>query len=146
MSPIDAAILRRKMQHIAVCLDHLRPIGRLAPSEYAAANRLLERKAAERLLQQAIEAALDINAHMIAELGGDLPADYYGGFVAMGRLGAIEVELAAELAPSAGLRNRLVHEYEGIDDDKVHSAIETILRLYPRYVSAIDAYLTRHAL
>lgn len=30
------------------------------------------------------------------------------------RAGVIEAGLAEELAPSAGLRNRIVHEYEGL--------------------------------
>jgi uncharacterized protein YutE (UPF0331/DUF86 family) len=146
VSPIDAAILRRKLQHIVTCLDHLRPIARMAPDEYAGSERLMERKATERLLQEAIEAALDINAHMIAELGGDLPAEYYGGFVEMGRLGVIPNDLASELAPSAGLRNRLVHEYEEIDDAKVFLSVETILRLYPLYVSALQAHIESQGL
>jgi hypothetical protein len=51
-------------------LESLRPLGRLSVGEYRA--RLYERKAAERLLQEAIEAALDINAHLIAELGSEI--------------------------------------------------------------------------
>ncbi len=71
MSPIDAAIIRRKLQRITASLDGLRPIARLSLEEYRA--RFYERKATERLLQEAIEAALDVNAHLIAELGGEVP-------------------------------------------------------------------------
>lgn len=107
MSPTDAVIVRRKLQPIVTCLEHLRPI---------------------------------------AELGGDLPADDRGGFLSLGRLGLISNELALELAPSAGLRNRLAHEYEGVDDMKVFASIESLLRLYPRYVSAVEAYIERQGL
>lgn len=144
MSPVDAAIIRRKLQHIVASLDGLRPIGRLSVEEYRA--RLYERKAAERLLQESIEAALDINAHLISELGREIPEEYYGGFLSVGELGIIPSELAGSLAPSAGLRNRLVHEYETIDDAKVLGAIGTLLDLYPRYVKAIEAYLTKAGL
>ena len=77
MSPIDAAIIRRKLQRIMASLDGLRPIARLSLEEYRA--RFYERKATERLRQEAIEAALDVNAHLIAELGGEVPEEYYGG-------------------------------------------------------------------
>ena len=113
MSPIDAAIIRRKLQRIAASLDGLRPVARLSLEEYRA--RFYERKATERLLQEAIEAALDVNAHLIAELGGEVPEEYYGGFLKVGQLGVLPVDLAGALAPSAGLRNRLVHEYETIE-------------------------------
>ncbi len=144
MSPVDAAVIRRKLAHIIACLDGLRPLGRLSLDEYRA--RFYERKAAERLLQEAIEAALDINAHMIAELGGEVPEEYYGGFLKMADLGIVPLALADSLAPSAGLRNRLVHEYETIDDAKVLASTGTLLELYPRYVQAVEAYLAKAGL
>jgi len=139
VSPVDAAIIRRKLGHIAESLDALRPLARLSLAEYRA--RLYERKAAERLLQEAIEAALDINAHLIAELGADVPDEYFGGFIKLGDVGVLPRDLAASLAPSAGLRNRLVHEYAALDDAKVLGSITVILDLYPRYVQAVAAYL-----
>jgi uncharacterized protein YutE (UPF0331/DUF86 family) len=144
LSPVDAAIIRRKLQRIAASVDGLRPIARLSLDEYRA--RFYERKATERLLQEAIEAALDVNAHLIAELGGDLPDEYYGGFLKIGQLGVLPTDLAGALAPSAGLRNRLVHEYETIDDAKVLASVGTLLQLYPRYVQAIESYLTKAGL
>src|SRR5262249_29722842 len=104
-----------------------------------------ERKAAERLLQEMIEAALDISAHVLAESGKELPDDYYGGFIALGTLGVVPERLARELAPSAGLRNRLVHEYDPIDDGKVLDALGLALSLYPEFVAAVEAHLTRLA-
>ena len=144
MSPIDAAIVRRKLQRIAASLDGLRPIARLSLEEYRA--RFYERKATERLLQEAIEAALDVNAHLIAELGGEVPEEYYGGFLKVGQLGVLLADLAGALAPSAGLRNRLVHEYETIDDAKVLASVGVLLQLYPRYIQAVESYLTKAGL
>ena len=82
-------------------------------------------------LHEGIEAALDVNAHLIAELGAEVPDDYYGGFVKLGDLGILPRELARSLAPSAGLRNRLVHEYESLDDAKVLASIGALLAQYP---------------
>jgi uncharacterized protein YutE (UPF0331/DUF86 family) len=144
VSPVDAAIVRRKLQHIASCLDTLRPIAGLSLDEYR--TRVYERKAAERLLQEAIEAALDINAHLIAELGGEVPDDYHSGFVRVGQLGVLPTDLAAALAPSAGLRNRLVHEYDTLDDAKVLTAMKVLLERYPRYIQAVEGCLTKAGL
>lgn len=81
MSPVDAAIVRRKLGHIITSLELLRPIAGLAVHDYR--GRVWERKGTERVLQEAIEAALDINAHLIAELGTEVPDDYFGGFIKM---------------------------------------------------------------
>jgi uncharacterized protein YutE (UPF0331/DUF86 family) len=144
VSPVDAAIIRRKLHRIAASLDGLRPIARLSLEEYRA--RFYERKATERLLQEAIEAALDVNAHLIAELGSEVPEEYYGGFLKVGQLGVLSADLAGALAPSAGLRNRLVHEYETIDDAKVLASVGVLLQLYPRYIQAVESYLTKAGL
>ena len=141
MSPIDAAIVRRKLGHIMTSLELLGPMRGIPLQEYR--RRTWERKGVERVLQEAIEAALDVNAHLIAELGHDVPDDYFGGFVKLGQLGILSEELAGALAPSAGLRNRLVHEYDALDDAKVLAAVGTILDLYPRYIQAIEAELVR---
>ena len=141
MSPVDAAIVRRKLGHIITSLDLLRPMREMSLLEYR--QRVWERKGVERVLQEAIESALDVNAHLIAELGHDVPDDYFGGFVKLRQLGVLPEELAAALAPSAGLRNRLVHEYDALDDAKVLAAVGTILDLYPRYIQAIEAALVR---
>ena len=141
MSPIDAAIVRAKLGHIMTSLDLLRPMRAMPLADYRA--RVWERKGVERVLQEAIEAALDINAHVIAERGLDVPDDYFGGFIKLGEVGILAGELAGALAPSAGLRNRLVHEYDAIDDAKVLAAVGTILDLYPRYIQAIEAELTK---
>lgn len=77
----------------------------------------------------------------IAELGHTVPDDYFGGFTKLGDLGVLPAELARALAPSAGLRNRLVHEYDAIDDGKVLAAVGTTLDLYPRYIRAIETHL-----
>ena len=143
MSPVDAAMVRRKLAHIVSCLDALGPLAALTLEEYR--GRLYERKATERLLQEAIEAALDVNAHMVAEAGGVVPDDYYGGFVTLGDLGILPPDLARSLAPSAGLRNRLVHEYGGLDDAKVLASIAVLRDVYPRYIQGIERHLTAQA-
>lgn len=144
MSPVDAAIICRKLGHLVAALEGLRPLSRLSLDEYRA--RFYERKAAERLLQEAIEAALDVNARVIAELVADVPEDSHLGFFKMAEVGVLAPDLSRSLAQSAGLRNRLVHEYDAIDDAKVLAAIGTLLQLYPRYVQAVEAYLTKTGL
>jgi len=104
MSPVDAALVRRKLARIAASIDALGPLAQLTLPEYRA--RLYERKAAERFLQEGIEAALDVNAHLIAELGAEVPDDYYGGFVKLGDLGVLPRELALSLAPLTSTRTQ----------------------------------------
>lgn len=51
-------------------------------------------------------------------------------------------ELADELAPSAGLRNRLVHQYDDIDDAIVLRAVGEARRSFGAYAAAVERMLT----
>jgi uncharacterized protein YutE (UPF0331/DUF86 family) len=84
-----------------------------------------------------IEAAIDVNAHVLVELSGTAPRDYHQSFTELGKQGWLPVELAERLAPSAGLRNRLVHQYATIDDRRVFDALGMAVEQFPAYVSGV---------
>lgn len=141
MSPIEVEIIRRKLAVIAENLAALKPIETLAKEEYI--KDVYKRKATERLLQELIEAAIDINSHMIVQTGNTAPDDYYDSFIKAGELDIISSTIAEKLAPSAGLRNRLVHEYDLLEHSLVLGAVKTAAALYPRYVKEIDDYISK---
>ena len=121
MSPLDKEILRRKLVVIIENLRALAPIREMTREEYF--GDLYRRKAAERMLQELIEAAIDINTHIIVQAGGGAPDDYCESFIKAGEHGILPPELAGKLAPSTGLRNRLVHEYHALNHDLVRAPI-----------------------
>src|SRR4030066_409588 len=71
-------------------------------------------------LEKIIMRAIDINQHMIAELGrGDERVrGYEDTFYILSQFGIYSEEFAKQIAPSAGLRNRLVHEYNNTRQDR----------------------------
>jgi len=140
MTGVDAALVWRKLARIRRNLDELAPFAALRRAEYQ--QDLLRRKAIERLLQEVGEAAADIILHLLRVLDRPTPSDYYESFVQVGKAGTISGDLAEALAPSAGLRNRLVHDYDEIDHEIVLSAIGESLALFRRYVRSVEEYLT----
>ncbi len=60
-----------------------------------------------------------------------------------GELEVIPDELSRELAPSAGSRNILVHEYDTLDDGLILEAVGKARRLYREYIKAIGEYMKR---
>ena len=54
--------------------------------------------------------------------------------------------MADALAPSAGLRNRLVHEYDEIDDRKVLEPVGRAIHDLGAYVEAVEAHLEEQEL
>ena len=141
MSPIDKEIIKRKLAVIVENLNTLEPISRMTLEKYI--EDVYKRKATERLLQELIEAAIDINTHMLVETGSIAPDDYYESFIKMGELKIISTDLAEKLAPSAGLRNRLVHEYDLLKHPMVLQSVRMAEEHYPRYVREIEDYIEK---
>ncbi len=139
MSPGDPVVLRRKLAVIVENLKALQKIENLPPDQYQA--DIFTRKGTERLLQELVEAAIDINTHILVMDGHGAPPDYHQGFLRLADHGILSRDLAEALAPSAGLRNRLVHEYENIVDTIVLDAVGKAQQLFPQYVAAIERYL-----
>jgi uncharacterized protein YutE (UPF0331/DUF86 family) len=129
----------RKLKRIADDLQLLEPFRRLELAEYQ--KDVYRRKAVERLLQEIVEAAIDINSHLLVETGKDAPNDFHSSFVTLGEAGTLDTDLALRLAPSAGLRNRIVHDYERLDDAIVLRWVGRALDDFPLYIASIERWL-----
>lgn len=82
--------------------------------------------------------ACDINSHLITQKLQRPPEDYFESFIELGNLKIIPKDLALKLAPSAGLRNALVHAYDKIDEKKVKQGIHLALLYFPKYIRALE--------
>ncbi len=85
---------------------------------------------------------IDINYHLIIETGHPPPPDYHASFSRLGDLKIREPELARRIARCAGLRNRLVHEYDEIDPQKVFESLQAARADMPAYLRQIQSYLS----
>ena len=135
MSPVDQQLVERKLQRIAENLTELEKVHRQGWNHYQSTK--LVRKGTEKYIQETVEAASDINSHILVEKGLGVPEDYYQGFIKLGEGRVIPFDLAQEIAPAAGLRNRIVHDYEKLDDRKVFDSIEKMFEIFPKYIQAV---------
>lgn len=60
-------------------------------------------------------------------------------FIEMGRIAVLPPAFAQKMAPSAGLRNRLVHEYDLIDPVRLHEALQSAVEDIPEYLRHVMA-------
>ena len=98
---------------------------------------------AERFLQLAIETALSIGNHVIADAGFDQPDTYADIIVVLGKRGVLDPELATALRPMARMRNRLVHHYADLAAERVHEIILTRLGDFDRFAEQITTHADR---
>lgn len=133
---LDRELVTRKLLLIAADLNPLRQIHEKGAAAFH--SSAIDQAVVERLLERMITRMIDINYHVITALGHPPPSDYHGSFLKLGELGILDAAFARQIARAAGLRNRLVHDYEDLEAQKVFEALGSALQDVPVYVSRID--------
>lgn len=136
---IDTELVNRKLVMIAEDLARIEPLAARSRDAYLASET--DETLAERYLERMIGRMLDVNFHLVVESGEAPPRDYFDSFLALGRLRVLTPELARQLAPCAGLRNRIAHEYDALDPGLVHEALAKAVTDVRDYLAAIRTHL-----
>ena len=139
--PVDTHFIRRKIKLIQEDLSELDHLAHYTFDEISKDH--IKLLAVERLLEKIIMRAIDINQHMIAELGkGDEQVrGYEDTFYILSQLGIYGEEFAKQIAPSAGLRNRLVHEYNNTRQDIIFKSASEAFVQYVKYCDSILKFI-----
>ena len=133
--PLDEKLIIRKITLINVDLKNLKSLSKLSLKTYLSKDEY--ETLAERYLERIIGRMIDINYHILSEKKSEMPTDFYSSFIMLGKRKYLPTKFAEKLADSAGLRNRLAHEYDEIDAKKVFSALEVCLKDVPKYLKYI---------
>ncbi len=135
----EKELVRQKLTKMVTNLNQLKEIEDYSLEEYL--DNFFLSRTTERLIQLLVETATDINGHILVTDFQKSPDSYFESFIQLGEVGVISRELAKELAPSAGIRNRLVHEYDEIDDKIIYESVSDAIDLFQKYINSINCYL-----
>lgn len=137
----DKNLLSRKIAEILKQLGHLKVLVGLKPIElFGKANNFYF---AERVMERMIGAAIDMNMHIVADLGGEVSKDYHSSFVDLAKYKILPLQFAKRIALSTTLRNLLVHEYQSVDEEKFKKALKYGLEDYKKYLDYIEKWLRK---
>ncbi len=124
--------------------EYLDQLQRFTPSSYQDyVKDLISKYAVERLLQLIVDLALDINNIILSALKKPPAADYFSSFIDLTECRALDETFAYQIAPSTGLRNRLIHEYEEVNDAIVFKSIRQTIELYTLYIKEINRFVNQ---
>jgi uncharacterized protein YutE (UPF0331/DUF86 family) len=90
------------------------------------------------------QCCIDISHRIISIEGALKPVDYYDAILRMGELGVLKADFARHLAPVAGFRNVLVHEYVALDWGEVYDTLHRLEDL-ERFAGAARRWLASRA-
>lgn len=131
MSKLDIVVEKMLKMH-----QHIKELKELKPSSYFDYIQDIKTKyAIERIIQLIVDLALDINNILLSYMSKPPASDYFNSFIELAECGVLDPKFAADIAPSAGLRNRLVHEYEKI--------IVKMIDMYAAYMQAINKFINK---
>ena len=130
--------IERRLEKLADCLNKLDPLTEQPETDFRDDPYL--RDIVERNLEVSAQCVIDVANRIISLEGAPHPQDYRTAIIRLGELGVIEPEFAEKLAPLAGFRNILVHQYLDIDWSIVYTNLRGLDDLR-RFDEAIRSWL-----
>ena len=132
---LDAALVHARLRTMRELLDDLDAVGDVDAARLTG-DRML-RHAVERVLTQLVELAVSVNGHVAVARLGRAASTYRDSFALAAEAGVLSPQLAERLAPSAGLRDVLVHEYARVDLALVARGLDLARADYRTYVREV---------
>jgi uncharacterized protein YutE (UPF0331/DUF86 family) len=132
---VDPDRVRSKLSTLATFRRELGGLAAL-PTETYLQDHIYEGR---YLVQAAAQACIELAHHVIASNGWTPTTGYRDAFLRLAEHGVIDGVLAERLQDLAGLRNRLVHLYDDVDDALVHQALQAGLTEIDAYAAAVAA-------
>lgn len=112
------------MEKLSVCLKKLEPFKAKKKEEILQDSYLQD--IIERNLEVAAQAVIDIANRIISIEGLEKPRDYFEAILRLGESDILPLDFAKKLAPLAGFRNILVHDYMDINWDEVYKNLHQL--------------------
>lgn len=131
----DPELVAKKLAFIETCVSDLRRLAR----PVRIATDIREERFVEHTLQLAIQTALDVASHIVADDRLGEPRTNYDLFDLLRGAGWIDEPLRTTLRKMAGFRNLLVHGYMAVDVAVVRSIVENNLGDLLAFTAAIRA-------
>lgn len=132
-------VIRRKLISLAEYSKELSPFKDYSFDQYVG-NYFIKRTG-ERLIQLIVENMVDINSVVISQKNLPPPKDYYSSFEILGTIDVLPTDFSLALAPCTGMRNRLVYEYDRIDDRLVFNGISKLIEMVNVYIKHINHFI-----
>ena len=134
--------IERRLDELNERLARLEPFKAKTRAEFDADAYL--RDIVERNLEIAAQCCIDIGHRIIALEDAQKPRDYYEAILRLGEIGVLPSDFARRIAPLAGLRNILVHEYVKLNWDRVQQSLKQLDDLV-QFAELVRRWLLRNS-
>ena len=137
---LDKEIIEKKIKQIISYLNEIEPVLKLNFKDYR--KDVYKIRTLERNTQLIVDNIIDINNELILGQNIEPADDYYGTFTKLKQTNIFPDKLISILAPLTGLRNRLVHEYEKVDQKILFTTMQKRTKDIKEYLKIVLHYDT----
>lgn len=135
---VDRDVAFAKISSIQRCLKRIQEVTNGNPESL---DTLDVQEIVTLNLQRAIQGAIDLAAHVVADEGWGVPQELRENFDLLSRNDVLSEELTKRLRKMVGFRNIAVHEYETINIDILKSILMHNLQdIEEFYMSILRSY------
>ena len=138
VTTLDKEFIERKLDAITLYDERAEQILQSSESEILA--DFLKLHSLERLIQLIVDEMVDINTHIIRHGNFETPDDFQSSFRVLADADVFPHKFADQIAPTVGLRNRLVHRYDSVNPDvliRMSKKEADDFRAYVKYIRAV---------
>lgn len=132
---VDTNVVLSRVTKIRECVAILRRYA--VTDEKSFLNNTDVSSSAERQLQIAIQAVIDIGNHVVADLDLGTPKNYRDTFTILSKNKIVSKPLSKRLGAMTGLRNVLVHDYLDVDLKIVYRILKRDLPDFEKFIGSI---------
>jgi uncharacterized protein YutE (UPF0331/DUF86 family) len=135
---VDRDIVQAKVAIVQRCLKRIKDVTGLDPTKL---DDLDTQDIFALNLQRAVQATIDLAAHVVGAEGLGLPRDLRENFRLLANNQIISPELCVRMEKMVGFRNIAVHEYQTLDIEVLRSSLSNNLKdLENFYAALIDHF------
>ena len=96
-----------------------------------------------KAFQEIVESAMDIIAMLCKDLGIP-PKDDYTNINVLLEKGVLDDTLSEVMIMANGLRNRIVHKYNTLSDERAFVEISEALSEFERFIEVVENWIKKH--
>jgi uncharacterized protein YutE (UPF0331/DUF86 family) len=141
MLPVDRELVQRHLKQLGEAVNILREVGRTPREEFSSDYRVYG--LAERYLQLAIEACLQVCSILVASFGLRRPEGYHELLSIVATQEIIPQTLAYRLEVLTNLRDSLVHDPSALSRDLLYEHIQQRLEDLETFAQVVDEKLAK---
>jgi uncharacterized protein YutE (UPF0331/DUF86 family) len=135
----DAGLVLHKLQRLKAQVALTR--ARRPRAADVLSQDLVLRDALALAFMVALQEAIDIAYHVVADEGWSIPDSHRAAFDLLASHGVLPAHLAGELNAAAAMRNRIAHGYASVDHERLWGELPDGLRALDAFAAAVAAWL-----